>query len=351
MWCQGKAPGTVAAYTRVARRFLRLCREGRPAPGDVASPEDAPGAPATAGLAFATLLHLGAFRAALQARGLAPSTVAQQLACVKSLFSFATRIGYVPRNWGAMVSLPKAPGRLAERILPRADVRAMLGAEPDPTRALCLRVLYFGGLRAGEAAALTWRDVQAVVVKGAERVQLTVFGKGAKTRTVLLPQAVGRGVLAYRRTHARPAGVAGRGCAVFCPLRGDGRGPHHRTDPEAGPSRSTLWRWVKAAARRAGVDAAASTHWLRHAHASHALDAGAPVHLVQAGLGHASLATTTRYAHARPDEGAGDYLTPEQGPPEQAPLGQAPLGQGRLSRRRRPSKRAERQAEGAKNGL
>jgi integrase/recombinase XerD len=65
---------------------------------------------------------------------------------------------------------------------------------------------------------------------------------------------------------------------------------------------------VKAAAERAGVDPAASTHWLRHAHASHALDAGAPVHLVRQGLGHASLATTTRYAHARPDASAGDYL-------------------------------------------
>jgi integrase/recombinase XerD len=168
--------------------------------------------------------------------------------------------------------------------------------------------LYFGGLRVSEAAGLTWRDVQPVTVKGSERVQLSIFGKGSKTRRVLLPSHVGAAVLAYRREHARPAGVAGKDHAVFTPLNQAGDGPHHRTDARKGASRSTVWRWVKGAAARAGVDEGASTHWLRHAHASHALDAGAPVHLVRQGLGHASLATTTKYAHARPDASAGDYL-------------------------------------------
>jgi integrase/recombinase XerD len=302
LWCQGKAPGTVDTYTRTAARFLDLCREGRP------QADDTPGAPAVPGLAFANLLHLHAFRAELERRGLATSTVAQRLACLKSLFTFASRIGYVPRNWGAMLDLPSAPDRLSERIMPRADVRALIQGETDATRRLCLRVLYFAGLRVSEAAGLTWRDVQPVTVQGVERVQLSVFGKGSKTRRVLLPSHVGTAVLTYRREHARPAGVAGKGHAVFTPLNQAGDGPHHRTDARKGASRSTVWRWVKGAAARAGVDPAASTHWLRHAHASHALDAGAPVHLVRQGLGHASLATTTKYAHARPDASAGDYL-------------------------------------------
>ena len=57
---------------------------------------------------------------------------------------------------------------------------------------------------------------------------------------------------------------------------------------------------VKAAARRAGVNPAASVHWLRHAHASHAIDNGAPITLVSATLGHADLKTTSVYAHAQP---------------------------------------------------
>jgi integrase/recombinase XerD len=64
---------------------------------------------------------------------------------------------------------------------------------------------------------------------------------------------------------------------------------------------------VKDAAERAGVNPAASIHWLRHA-ASHAIDNGAPVTLVQATLSHADLNTTSVCAHARPGEGSGRYL-------------------------------------------
>ena len=69
-----------------------------------------------------------------------------------------------------------------------------------------------------------------------------------------------------------------------------------------------LVTWVVAAAKRAKLSTAVSAHWLRHAHASHALDRGAPVHVVQTTLGHASLATTTRYSHARPGDSSARYL-------------------------------------------
>ena len=65
---------------------------------------------------------------------------------------------------------------------------------------------------------------------------------------------------------------------------------------------------VKAAADRAGVNPAASIHWLRHAHALHAIDNGAPITLVSATLGHADLKTTSVYAHAQPGESSGRYL-------------------------------------------
>jgi site-specific recombinase XerD len=68
------------------------------------------------------------------------------------------------------------------------------------------------------------------------------------------------------------------------------------------------WRVVKAAAKRAGIEGDVSPHWLRHAHASHALDRGAPIHLVQATLGHADLRTTSKYTHARPTDSSSRYL-------------------------------------------
>ena len=61
-------------------------------------------------------------------------------------------------------------------------------------------------------------------------------------------------------------------------------------------------------ALRAGILKKVSPHWLRHAHASHALDRGAPIHLVQTTLGHASVATTGKYLHARPEESSGRFL-------------------------------------------
>ena len=66
---------------------------------------------------------------------------------------------------------------------------------------------------------------------------------------------------------------------------------------------------VRQAAKQAGVTGTVSPHWLRHAHASHALDHGAPIHLVQATLGHASVSTTSAYLHARPGDSSARYLT------------------------------------------
>jgi site-specific recombinase XerD len=69
-----------------------------------------------------------------------------------------------------------------------------------------------------------------------------------------------------------------------------------------------VWRIVRAAAERAGIAAGVSPHWLRHAHASHALDRGAPVYLVSSTLGHADLRTTSAYTHARPGDSSARYL-------------------------------------------
>ena len=72
--------------------------------------------------------------------------------------------------------------------------------------------------------------------------------------------------------------------------------------------RSQVLRIVKAVAKKAGVKAHVSPHWLRHCHASHALDRGAALNLVQVTLGHASLSTTGQYLHARPNDSSARYL-------------------------------------------
>ncbi len=217
--------------------------------------------------------------------GLAPASRGRKLSAVKSLFGFAHRLGYVPFNVAAPVRQPPLKHTLAERIVAEAEVHRLLALEPDPRNRALLTVLYIGGVRISEAAGLRWRDAQPRDDAG----QLTVFGKGAKTRAVLLPRATWI-LLAALRGEAAPDAPMFRS---------------HRGGPL---DASQIHRVVKAAARRAGLPPEVSAHWLRHAHASHALDRGAPVHLVQATLGHASVATTGRYLHARPSDSSAKYL-------------------------------------------
>ena len=216
---------------------------------------------------------------------LAPASRGRKLSAVKSLFGFAHRLGYVPFNVAAPVRQPAVKHALAERIIAEADVHRLLALEANPRNRALLAVLYIAGVRISEAAGLLWRDTQPRDDAG----QLTVFGKGGKTRAVLLPRATWT-LLAALRAEAGPD------APVFRSRRGGVLDV------------SQVHRVVKAAAKRAGLPAGVSAHWLRHAHASHALDRGAPVHLVQATLGHASVATTGRYLHARPTDSSAKYL-------------------------------------------
>jgi integrase/recombinase XerD len=72
--------------------------------------------------------------------------------------------------------------------------------------------------------------------------------------------------------------------------------------------RSMVFHIVKDAAKKAGLEVNVSPHWLRHSHASHSLDNGAPIHLVQKTLGHSTVAITEKYLHAKPTDSSSLYL-------------------------------------------
>jgi len=223
------------------------------------------------------------------------ATVALTAAALKSLFAFAQEVGYLRFNIGAAVKVPPIKNTLAERIMAEADALLMIRQEPSLRNRVLLTVLYGGGLRISEVCGLRWRDLAPRDEAG----QAAVFGKGGKTRVVLLSAATWKGLAVLRggsdTTGARAAG-ASADAPVFLSRKGGALDP------------SAVHRIVKAAAARAGLPSDVSAHWLRHAHASHALDRGAPIHLVQATLGHASVATTGRYLHARPSESSAKFL-------------------------------------------
>lgn len=217
--------------------------------------------------------------------GMEPSSVYRSMSAVKSLFAFGHRLGYLPFDVAAPLRLPAMREKLAERILEETDVLKMIALEAMPRNKSILMTLYSGGFRVAELCSLKWSDLQ----KRDKAGQITVFGKGSKTRTVLVPKSVWNSLMS---------------------LRGDApeHGPVFRSRKRGHLDESMIWRIVRKAAKRAGIEKEVSCHWLRHAHASHALDRGAPIHLVQATLGHTSISTTGKYLHARPTDSSSNYL-------------------------------------------
>jgi site-specific recombinase XerD len=212
---------------------------------------------------------------------------------VKSLLSYAHRLGYAHFNAGAAVRVRSdARNRgatLAKRIISEVDVALLArGARTKRDRVL-LEVLYAGGLRVSEVASLAWADV---LVRDKGQVQLSITGKGGIVRQVLLPAPVSKSLLALR-------GDAGVNDAVFA---------SRKTGAQLGER--AMLGLVKRAAARAGLEARVSPHWLRHAHASHAIDRGATLPEVQSTLGHGNIATTSGYPHARPESSSGLKLDP-----------------------------------------
>ena len=216
---------------------------------------------------------------------LTPSSRSRILSDVKSLLAFGHRTGYLTFDVGRALRLPSQKDTLGERILSEADVLRMIASEPNERNRVLLLLLYGAGLRVSELCSLKCPDLQ----ERGDAGQVTVLGKGSKTRTVLLSKSV------WKELSALTA-LRGMDAAVFVSQKGGAL------------SASQVQRVVKDAARRAGLSWDVSPHWLRHAHASHALDRGAPIHLVQATLGHTSVATTGRYLHARPNDSSGQYL-------------------------------------------
>jgi integrase/recombinase XerD len=237
-------------------------------------------------LSRVTLTDVQAWADHLRQGSLKPASQNRAVTALKSLLSFGHEAGYLPFNVGAAVKLRPHRDTLAQRILEESEVVRLIDAAPAGRNRVLLKLLYVSGVRVSEACGLKWCDTMARQEGG----QITVFGKGGKTRTVLLKPKVWQQLLS---------------------LRGDAKpvDPVFRSRKGAGAlDVSQVRRIVYAAARNAGLEQKVSPHWMRHAHASHALDRSAPIHLVQSTLGHASVSTTGRYLHARPTESSSFYL-------------------------------------------
>jgi len=260
------SPRTVDAYRRDLDDYHAFARTHRLATWDEA-----------------TVTFVDGYFASLQRRGLSGATVARRRSTLRGFHAFLARVGQHTNDPVAVLPAPRRERRLPH-ALPLADIERLL-AQPEGEGALALRdramleMAYACGLRVSELVGLERSHVD---LRGRS---VTVTGKGDKQRLVPFGRAAaaalgdwlerGRPRLAARARHDR----------LFCNARG-------------GPlSRMGWWLILRGHARRAGLATRVHPHALRHSFATHLLEGGADLRVVQELLGHASVTTTAIYTH------------------------------------------------------
>lgn len=256
MWLHGKAQRTIVEYQADVQQFAQFV--GKP-------------------LAEVALEDLQAFATHLEQRNLKDSSRTRKINAIKSLFTFAAEQTHIPFNVAAALKPPKTSPNLAGRILTKEAVVKIINAGATDRDRLFLLVMYAIATRISETCTLRWQNF---TIQSNGKVQVSIHGKGGKVAPVLVPSSVWEGLQTIRTDNDR----------VF-PF-----------------SRRTGHNIVKQAVKRAGLDPRVSAHWFRHSHARHAIEAGAPIHLVRDTLRHSNISVTNWYLESFPDQSSSDYL-------------------------------------------
>jgi integrase/recombinase XerD len=212
-------------------------------------------------------------------------TIKVKVCTIKSLLTYCYEVGYLPINVGKRVKPPNPKQGLSQRILDNHEVEKLILATQPGRDRLLFSLIYACGLRVSEICALTCHDL----IPRDDGGQALIYGKGQKSRIVLIPAQLWQKLMELPRSKKTDA--------VFYSYR------HKPLD------RTWVHKLLKKAAVEAGINPLASSHWLRHSHATHALEGGCDLHLLQQSLGHADLGTTQKYLHARPDQGSSQHLS------------------------------------------
>ena len=215
--------------------------------------------------------------------GLAPTSLRRRAASIRGFYRFAFGEGLIGVDVAAHIDLPRQP-RLLPETLTIAEVEALLEAAPDLRARALVELLYAAGLRVSEALGLDREDLST------DGGFVRVIGKGDKERLVPVGD-IALDWLARWMAEERPALLA---LHHVTPERG---GPLFLGDRGRRLARQQAFATIRGAARRAGLSDSVSPHTLRHSFATHLLEGGADLRIVQELLGHASISTTQLYTH------------------------------------------------------
>jgi integrase/recombinase XerD len=275
---RGLAPNSLAAYRRDLIRYAAYLRR-RGLTGDVARVDES--------LVAGYVDELEQARTDDGLRRYKESSIARALAAVRSFHRFCVEEGLLSIDPSGDVGAPRVPQGIP-KALTEPEVDALLGAVAgDGPRAqrdrAILEVLYAGGLRISELVGLDLGDID--LYDGLVRV----LGKGSKERVVPLGRSAREAVGDYLTTGRPQLTRRASNTALFLNARG-GR-----------LTRQGAWLIVRDVGGRAGLGGRLSPHALRHSCATHMLDHGADIRVVQELLGHASLSTTQVYTKVSPE--------------------------------------------------
>lgn len=224
----------------------------------------------------------------LHARELAPATIGRRLSAVRSWLRFLVRRGVLKANPARDVRSPRLPKTLPN-FLPIDETKSLvdgraIGGEQRARDIAILEILYASGLRVSELAGLDVDDVDH------GDCTVRVLGKGGKERVVPFGAAAARALAVYLGERK----IRGR-------IRGLEHGPLFVNPRGRRLTVRSMHTIVRRSARAAGLVRRVTPHTLRHSFATHLLDSGADLRMIQELLGHSRLSTTQRYTHVTPD--------------------------------------------------
>jgi tyrosine recombinase XerC len=236
------------------------------------------------------------YLAYLVGQGIARASIARKLSAIRSLYRYLAREGILPKSPIEQASSPKLDRRLPSFLTVEETVRLLKA--PDLTtpqgfrdRAL-MELIYASGLRVSELVNLNLEQVNL------DSHEIRVWGKGSKERIVLIGEPATRALIDYL-DQGRPRLLIkrGRGDAIFLNRQGERL------------TRRMVQKILAKYAKLAGIDKKVYPHLLRHTFATHLLDGGADLRVVQELLGHANLATTQIYTHVTQSQARKVYLS------------------------------------------
>ena len=219
----------------------------------------------------------------LELKGNKPSTIKGKLSTVKSLFSFAYKVGYLTSNVTVLVKSTKVNKRIASMRIEHEDIRKMVDGTNSKRDRLIIKMMFFLGLRVSEVLRLKWSDFY--------QNKVFISGKGNKERSLNLPEELFL-ELSELKSEFNPT-------FVFTAYQKDEQ-----------LKRQAVNIMLNRLKKRLGIDANIHPHKFRHEHSMTSLDNGCDIHLLSRSLGHGSVSITeSYYLNGREKQSSSNFIT------------------------------------------